>query len=129
MREGVLPSRSRGFIMSSPPDDFFPLGPEHENPEEPGDFFPLGPENENPSADIPVIQPFSTTPQWEAKFIVDLPSGERREQFIRVDRMETDTDQDALDRIFLAAAEIQSIIAERGGEYDSQVDLSSLTEV
>jgi hypothetical protein len=116
-------------MSSPPPEDFFPLGPEHENPDQPGEFFPLGPEHETPSADIPVQPSFSTNPQWEAKFIITLPSGERQEQFIRVPREETDTDQIALDKIFAAAAEIQAIIAERGGLYDTQVDLSTFEEV
>lgn len=137
--------------MSPPPDDEFELGPEHEDPDKPGDFFPLGPEHETPAADIqgqdhPVLgeppreaggidyreglpKPFGQKDQWEAEITVIKPNGETGKQYVRIDRDENDTEQDIHEKLTLAMIEIQLIIAERGGEYDAKMDISSITPV
>jgi hypothetical protein len=115
--------------MSTPPtgpdnpDDFFPLGPEHEIPSQPGDFFPLGPEHEIPP------QQGGTAPQWEGSIQIIKPDGEVIEQPIRVPREPGETAQDAWAKIAAAQEEIQRIIAERGGDYDVVAILSDITEI
>lgn len=116
-------------MSSPPPDDFFELGPEHEIPEQPDNFSPLGPEHEIPEQPAVPLPAGGTILQWEAIIEITTPGGERRVQIIRVPREETDTEQDARDKLLLAQIEIESIIAERGGEYDVQADLTSIDAV
>lgn len=116
--------------MSSPsPDDFFPLGPEHENPEEPGDFFPLTPETENlGQLGNPALQG-GYLPQWQAAMRVTKPNGEVSSQNIRVAREEGDTEMDIRIKLAMHASEIQQIIAERGGDYDVTIDITSIEAI
>lgn len=77
-----------------------------------------------PGAPTPPLLPGGTLAQWEAQLDIVLPDGERQTQHIRVDRLPGDTDDDVRLRIIAAALEIQTIIAERGGQYDVQTSVT-----